>query len=330
MTREHDHVSFQGEACASKTARGTDSGTSPHERRVGIEVEFGGLNAREATCVIQDLLGGEIVETDAHRYDVKDTDLGDIRIELDSKYVHSSEKASALEKKVRRFAGDVSGPVVPTELITEPLPVSSIARVDHLLDNLAQAGAVGTEQPHLACGVHLNIEWTETGVGSIMRVLQAYLLMAPALRADIEPDTTRTLLPFIGRFPRDYQAKVLDLDYDPDFRQFVADYCLANPSKNRELDLLPLLASIDEKAVEHALGEKPTAIRPTFHYRLPNSLIGVADWSIAREWERWLRVEALAADERRLRDGLKEFRDRHETDDALGTLKRMFADVIGK
>jgi hypothetical protein len=307
-----------------------DGGRLDAQRRIGIEVEFGGLSAREAADVIRDLLGGEIATADAHRFELAGTSIGDIRIELDSKYVHSDAGASAFEKKVRRFAGDVSGSIVPTELITDPLPVGELAKVDSLLDNLAKAGAVGTEQPHLACGVHLNIEWNETDVRSILRILQAYLLMAPALREDIEPDTTRTLLPFIGRFPKAYQTKVLDPDYHPDLARFVTDYCQANPTKNRELDLLPLLASIDHDAVEAALGEKPPAVRPAFHYRLPNSLIGVEGWSISQEWDRWRCVEMLAATESRLHEGLRDFRDNHESSDAMGTLKRMFAEVVGK
>ncbi|SDU32631.1 Putative amidoligase enzyme [Stappia sp. ES.058] len=322
--RKDDHQSRSaGKAPEGDTA---DDG----ERRVGVEVEFGGLNAQDAAHVIKDLLGGEISTRDAHRYELKGTSLGDIRVELDSKYVHSGDTASAFEKKMRRFAGDVSGSIVPTELVTDPLPVSSLSRLDTLLDKLAKAGAVGTEQPHLAYGVHLNIEWKDHDIRSILRVLQAYLLMAPALRMDIEPDTTRTLLPFIGRFPKDYEAKVLDPDYNPDFGQFVADYCEANPTKNRELDLLPLLASIDEGTVENALKEKPAAVRPAFHYRLPNSLIGADDWSILKEWERWLCVEMLANDEDNLLKGLSDVRDRRGSHDPVGTLRRMFARVIGK
>lgn len=325
----HEHAS-DPDRVPARTEPDDARGNGSARRRIGVEVEFGGLSARDAAHVVQGLLGGEIATADAHRFELAGTSLGDIRIELDSKYVHSDADASAFEKTVRRVAGDVSGPIIPTELITDPLPVEDLPKVDRLLDSLAKAGAVGTEQPHLACGVHLNIEWTDSDVSSILRILQAYLLMAPALRDDIEPDRTRTLLPFIGRFPKAYQTKVLDPDYRPDFARFVADYCQANPTKNRELDLLPLLASIDHEAVETALGEKPPAVRPTFHYRLPNSLIGAEGWSISREWDRWRCVEMLAAKDERLQEGLREFRDTHEASDAMETLKRMFAEVVGK
>lgn len=314
-------------AVARKSANGTGDDL---QRRVGVEVEFGGLTAREAAEAVRDLIGGTIAIQEAHRFELAGTALGDMRIELDSKYVHSGDDASDFEKKLRRIAGDISGPVIPTELITDPLPVARLSEVDALLGGLASAGAVGTEQPHLACGVHLNIEWTDPDVRSILRILQAYLLLAPALREDIEPDTTRTILPFIGRFPKAYQAKVLDPGYDPDFAGFLADYCKANPTKNRELDLLPILASIDATAVENALGEKPPAVRPAFHYRLPNSLIGAKDWSITREWERWLCVEALAAREDRLREGLQSHRDSGGSGTATQMFTRLFTEVFGK
>jgi hypothetical protein len=38
--------------------------------------------------------------------------------------------------------------------------------------------------------------------------------------------------------------------------------------------------------------------RPTFHYRLPNSQVDDAGWSFAEEWNRWVEVERLAADDR--------------------------------
>ena len=79
------------------------------------------------------------------------------------------------------------------------------------------------------------------------------------------------------------------------------------PTRNRPLDMLPLLAHIDETQVMAAPVErhliKP---RPAFHYRLPNCLIDEADWSLAEAWNDWLAVERLASDpaelERRRRD----------------------------
>jgi hypothetical protein len=36
--------------------------------------------------------------------------------------------------------------------------------------------------------------------------------------------------------------------------------------------------------------------RATFHYRLPNSSISRADWTLAQEWNLWIVIEELADD----------------------------------
>ncbi|WP_299808862.1 amidoligase family protein [uncultured Roseibium sp.] len=299
-------------------------------RRVGVEIEFGGLTAIEAAEVVVAQLGGDIEKIDRHRYRLVGTALGDFKVELDSKYVHSEDDASDLERKVRSFAGDLTGPIVPTELVTDPLPVSRIGEIDALLDRLVAAGALGTQQLHLACGLHLNVEWNDRDILPILRILQAYLISSPDLRREIAPDPMRTLLPFIGHFPEDYQDKVLAPDYQPDFKRFVVDYCRANPSKNRELDLLPLLASIDEDTVAEALGHPPEAVRPAFHYRLPNASLGESNWSIEKEWDRWLSVEALAVDEDRLKAALSARKMPDTKQEETGTFTRILKRVIGK
>jgi len=298
-------------------------GKTPCERRVGVEIEFGGLTAREAANFIARDQRSKVAELDSHRFEITGTDFGTLRIELDSKYVHSPQDASDFERKVRRFAGDVGSSVVPTEIVTEPISVSRIPELDALLDRLVNAGAVGTQQPHLACGLHLNIEWNDQEIRPIRRLLQAYMLLAPDLRAAIAPDRTRTLLPFIGHFPKDYEEKVLNPGYDPDLAAFIADYCQANPSKNRELDLLPLLASIDEDKVASALGQPQPAVRPALHFRLPNARLGDPDWSVAREWQRWLCVEALAEDDAQVAERLKDRQKRLEREKPAAALRKM-------
>jgi hypothetical protein len=93
------------------------------------------------------------------------------------------------------------------------------------------------------------------------------------------------------------RVDVVDPDYSPDMPAFIADYVAANPTRNRPLDLLPLLALNDPGLTKRPplQGQKVKA-RPAFHYRLPNSLIDDPDWSVAREWDQWLLVERLAGD----------------------------------
>ena len=81
---------------------------------------------------------------------------------------------------------------------------------------------------------------------------------------------------------------------------FIDDYLAANPTRNRDLDLLPLLHYFDETRVRAVLPNEKINGRPTFHYRLPDARVSDPGWSIAPDWNRWVCVERLAADRERL------------------------------
>jgi hypothetical protein len=71
-------------------------------------------------------------------------------------------------------------------------------------------------------------------------------------------------------------------------------YLKHNPTRNRALDLLPLLAHIDEARVRKAVDDDRIKARPTFHYRLPNCSINDAEWNLSQSWNLWCLVEELA------------------------------------
>ena len=61
--------------------------------------------------------------------------------------------------------------------------------------------------------------------------------------------------------------------------------------------ILPLFAFINERLVRELYGEEEKINkRPTFHYRLPNCEIDRKEWSLNKEWQRWLIVEKIAGD----------------------------------
>lgn len=81
----------------------------------------------------------------------------------------------------------------------------------------------------------------------------------------------------------------------------MGDYLAHNPTRNRPLDMLPLLAHLDSRRVLHAAEDKHLVkARPAFHYRLPNCMIDEPAWTLAQEWNRWVAVERLAADPEKL------------------------------
>ncbi|MEO1695005.1 MAG: amidoligase family protein, partial [Pseudomonadota bacterium] len=88
----------------------------------------------------------------------------------------------------------------------------------------------------------------------------------------------------------------------------IDDYLRLSPTRNTELDLLPLLAHLDADRVRRALPDEKVRARPTFHYRLPNAEIGNPNWSALREWNRWVLVEQIAADDAFLTETLDAYR----------------------
>ena len=136
-------------------------------------------------------------------------------------------------------------------------------------------------------------------VGTILAHLRAFMLLDPWLRAtSFATRIQRVAAP--PDFPDDYTRLVLSPDYRPDLAGFADDYLAANPSRDRALDLLPLLLHLDAQRVRRLLPREKISARAVFHYRLPQAHVGDEGWSIAADWNRWVAVERLAADPERL------------------------------
>jgi hypothetical protein len=114
-------------------------------------------------------------------------------------------------------------------------------------------------------------------------------------------DFTRRISPYINPFPAAYARLVLAPDYPADAGRLIDDYIAHNPTRNRPLDMLPVLAHLDERRVMERV-EDPHLVkgRPAFHYRLPNCMVNEPGWTLAREWNAWVDVERLAADPDRI------------------------------
>lgn len=273
-------------------------------RRVGVELEFAAVSARDGAALVHQLFGGEIERQDAHRFAISETRLGDFVCELDSQYVHGGlgggdknmdRVLGQVESRVQEFLGDVSSLVVPCEIICPPIALTELSDLSLLTLALREAGASGTRDNLLyAFGAQLNPELPEFSGAYISRVLKAYMLLSPWLRGVIDVDKTRKLTAFADPFPKDYVRKILAPAYAPELDQLIDDYLQFNPTRNRELDLLPLLSHLKPEKVAAAVSDPLIKSRPTFHYRLPDARLDEEAWSIALEWNRWCLVEDLA------------------------------------
>lgn len=286
------------------------------QRRVGVEIEFAGLMPDTAARLVAECFGGNIVRQSPHRMSVEGTPWGKFTIELDSKYVHpdatvmqangmAPDKAPSagrewrveFHQRSREWLGEMVAGLVPTEIVSPPIPWSELGEFDRLFDALRRYGAEGTDASvFYGFGLHLNPEVPDTGTASVLAHLQAYTILAAWLRDQIRVDLTREILPHTNPFPKAYALRILAPDYAPTRAQLISDYLSDNPTRNRELDMCPLFAHLAPESAHPLLHESLVKPRPTFHYRLPNAQLNAPGWGSVTEWNRWVTVERLAAD----------------------------------
>jgi hypothetical protein len=183
------------------------------------------------------------------------------------------------------------------------LPFTQLQKAEALRLALYENQAKGTKASILyAFAMHINPELPVKDITTVLNHTRAFLLLYPWLLKVCNVDFSRRLTAFINPFPPEYFQLVLDPAYDPDLDQFVSDYNQYNSDRNRPLDLYPVLAWLDQSKIDQLENLGKVKPRPTFHYRLPNSLIDDPEWTIATEWNSWVEVEWLANDPDRLRE----------------------------
>jgi hypothetical protein len=299
-------------------------------RRVGVELEFGGVDIPTAAQVVLEAVGGKMVEENPYRICIEGTEWGDFEVEFDARVLSEGRfqkvferfgidaKAislgeQSLEDQVGQWLESAIALVLPYEVISPPMLLEDFDRVEVIREGLRQRQAKGTfDTLHYAFGTHLNPEAPARNLESILRHLKAFLLLYPRLREEGNVDPTRSMSPFIKPFPPEYQRLVLDPTYHPGWERFLGDYHAYNPDRNRPLDLYPLLAALqpDRMAAFDDLGK--VSPRPTYHYRLPNSRIDEPGWTVTEEWNRWVSVEALADDREALAEMIDAWRSLRE------------------
>ncbi len=262
-------------------------------RRTGVEIEFGGLREREVARTIRRHFGGDVEECDEFRVNVTGTRLGNFKVELDTVFAHKAEIG-----RLGEAALELSRAVVPVEIVTAPLTQDQMEELRALMHDLAAAGATGTQEGVLlGFGVHFNPEVRSLDARDWVPVFRAYLLLEDWLRGHEPLDVSRRLLPFISPFPREMMDLSAAEGAQWTLDSFCAAYLSYSPTRNRGLDMLPLLKTCLPERIMAAMGPKAKInARPTFHFRLPDCRIDEPDWSLAHEWNHWCLIEHVAAD----------------------------------
>lgn len=263
-------------------------------RRVGVEIEFAGLDEREVARVLAEELGGAVEQTGSFDFSLCGSEIGDLSVELD---------ASLRKKSDMRLVHDgleLARGLIPVEVITGPLTVETLPRLNEALGALRRAGAKGSGQGvFYGFGVHLNPEIAGADHPLTPATIRAYGLLEEHLRAEDRIDGTRRLLPFVDRWPTALITALADAE-SASLRDLMVLYARHTTNRNHGLDLLPLFRHLDDRRFARLFGEGDGGItnaRPTFHFRLPDSRIDEADWSLAQAWDDWRLVETVAGDE---------------------------------
>jgi len=302
----------------------TDSSGAP--RRAGFEFEFGNLPIVKTAKALQESLGGELDIKSPFEAVLHDSLLGKLKIERDANILKSRRYHSLLQSLGVKFtpgtiAHDIetnidnaSRGLIPCEVVTEPIPFRDLDKLDTLTDTLNTLGAEGTQDSLIyAFGLHINPSIPDNSSETLRRYIQAFLLLYTWIIDSSEIDLTRRFLTkYIDPFPEGYMELALDNSYSPDSSTLVDDYLKHNPTRNRALDMLPILFELDEERVLAGINQDERKLvkgRPAFHYRLPDCKVNEAGWSAAGAWNRWVYVETLAADDQLLQELIEAWRD---------------------
>ncbi len=294
-------------------------------RKAGFELEFANVDIEESLKIIQELYGGEIQQKHRFNKEVKNTSLGDFNVMIDIRLLNEKSYQKLLEKfnvnlqdiqmgentlefEVESKLESIIRKIIPYEITSPPVPFTEIHQLDKLRQALFENHATGTKSSITnAFATHINIEIPAYDVNTVLRYMRAFFLMYPYIFEKSEIDFARRVSTFIAPFSSKYIEHVVSPSYKPDLETLIEDYHLYNPDRNRPLDMYPLFAFLRKEQVDTYQDIGKVNVRPTFHYRLPNSLINQESWSLATEWNGWVLIEELAHNEEKLQKMAKDY-----------------------
>lgn len=281
-------------------------------------MEMQGLRVDHLAGLVQAVLHGELHPVSTAQFEVRDSDGATWRVEVDylllKELVEAAQEGDPLKALLADALGAASSLIVPCEIVSPPLRPDRMGEpLDRLVEVLREAGAQGTRHtPWYAFGVHLNVDLPTLDADGILAYLKAFICAYDWLLWHGRVDPARRLTPYIDGYPRDYELLVTDPGYAPTLEQLADDYLRHNPTRNRGLDLLPLLLHLDEPRVRAVVDDEHVVARPALHYRLANCSIDEPGWRLAQPWAEWVALERLATDEAALTDCCGAFREHRQ------------------
>ncbi|MEM7498122.1 MAG: amidoligase family protein [Pseudomonadota bacterium] len=296
-----------------------EKGTSGETRKVGVELEFGGMDASNAAATVARIFDAKVERLSGQQFAVEVGGLGKFQIELDARWTHPNfvrgkiedlpeNWRSGLDVTIADLVASLAGTVMPVEIVAPPIAYDQLGRLQPLIRALAEAGAEGTKHSNVqGFGMHLNVEVASLSPDYLLRVLRAYVLLSGALRREARLDPIRQLQSYIDPFSVAYARHILQPNYAPDMEELIRDHIRFHPTRNMELDMLPIFAEVAPGLLEELLPDEKNSPRPAFHWRLPDCRIDEEGWDFLDDWRRWISVERLAARPGLLEDEAERF-----------------------
>ena len=159
------------------------------KRRVGFELEFGGVDLFETAQIIQSLFGGEIEKKGDYSYRVK-TDDGEFVVEADTlflledkpgkmlKQVGLDPQTSTLGQNVEDAITSIAEAISPFEIASPPFPMDRLDLIEDVRYQLYLHSAKGTNAGILkAFGMQFNPELPDRNVATILSFLRAFFFV---------------------------------------------------------------------------------------------------------------------------------------------------------
>ena len=195
-------------------------------RRVGLELEFAGIEPMQAAEIITSVYGGKISEEHRYHININNTDLGDFRVELDARILRKMAEDNifdklginleedSLRKSIEDVVDKMARSVVPLEIVMPPVAIEDLERLEQLREALQQNKAKGTHASMVhAFGMHLNIESPDLKTTTLLNYLRAFVVAYPWLLETLNIDMTRRISPFVDPFSDKYVNKILKYYY---------------------------------------------------------------------------------------------------------------------
>ena len=164
----------------------------------------------------------------------------------------------AILPQIAGWFGSAASYLIPCELVTAPIPDRPAARGRPHGRDPARRGSQGNPGRRLLClraalqpGDPAPRRGDRRRLPEELRPAQRLAAAAGGARHDPPPPRLRRSVS-AGLCP----PMLVSPDYWPDRRRFIDDYLSANPTRNRDLDLLPLLLFFERRAGARAAAER--------------------------------------------------------------------------